>query len=229
MSQIETIPESLGDFAAVLVREISRSLALMRHDAPLIRVDRVRIRFGQPEGEDSVLTDRYPFLADGWVVEMEMDPLVQARLQGEPLPEEPAVRTLLDIFKDHSITDIKGVNRDWSAFFKHHGLETIGQLAAISTNQLSALARQRRSVKLWELHGKARLLQSDMVYFPSTALDRDRLYTLLKMDPEELLQRAGATKVSRAEIERLGEIMELLAIVVDSRVLQSMRLRDLLW
>jgi hypothetical protein len=137
-------------------------------------------------------------------------------------------QSLLDIFEDHPVSDIKGVNTDWASFFHHHKIETIGRLAAISAEEFQVLARERRSINLWEIHGKARLLKCEIPFFPSTSLDTQSLYTILKMSPDALLKGAGSHETSMAEIQRLADILEILAIVVDYKVLQAKRLEELL-
>lgn len=228
MSQEETIPKTMGDFVTLLVREISQSISLARYDAPLIQVQQVRVRFGQEEGSDSVIVNRYPFMANGWDVEMELNGKLQARLYGDPLPLESPLQSLLDIFGDHRISDIKGVNTDWASFFQRHKIETIGGLAAISAEELQVLVRERKSITLWEIHGKARLLKCEIPFFPSTSLDSETLYTILKMAPDALLARAGIHETSMAEIQRISDTMEILAIVVDYKVLQAVSLGELL-
>jgi len=223
----DTIPKSMGDFVTLLVREISQSLSLARYEARLIQVQRVRVRFGEPGGSDSVIVNRYPFMANGWDVELEMGSRIQARLDGELLPPVAEKPKLLDNLGDHPISDIKGVNTDWAGFFRQHKMTTIRSLAMLSMTGLQALARQRKSVKLWEVHAKARLLECEIPFFPSTPLDHETLYTLLKMPSATLLNRAGVHQTSTAEIERLSDTMELLAVVVDARVLQAMKLSQL--
>lgn len=224
MSQEETIPKTMGDFVTLLVREISQSISLARYDAPLIQVQHVRVRFGEEGGSDSVIVNRYPFMVNGWDVEMDLDGKLQARLYGDPLPLVSSQQSLLDIFGDHRVSDIKGVNTDWASFFKRHKIETIRRLAAISAEELQVLAGERRSITLWEMHGKARLLKCEIPFFPSTSLDSETLYTILKMAPDVLFDRVGIHETSMAEIQRLSDIMEILAIVVDSKVLQAMPL-----
>ncbi len=220
MSAEKTITESLGDFAALLTREISQALALARYEAPFIEVERVRVCFGQEEVDsDSVIVKRYPFLTDGWDVEMEMGSTVHARLHGKELPVVKS-RQLLDVFRGNQLSDIKGINTDWAAFFARHKVRTIGSLASISMAELQNLARERRSVKLWEFHGKARLLESELPFFPPTSLDNEKLYTLLKMAPDEIMARVGARRITAVEIERIAAVMEVLAIVLDSKVLR---------
>lgn len=117
MNQEENIPNTMGDFVTLLVREISQSISLARYDAPLIQVQKVRVRFGEEEGSDSVIVNRYPFMANGWDVEMDLGGILQARLYGESLPPVSPQQSLLDIFGDHPVSDIKGVNTDWASFF----------------------------------------------------------------------------------------------------------------
>lgn len=224
MSEEEKIPKTMGDFVTLLVREISQSISLARYDAPLIQVQKVRVRFGEEEGSDSVIVNRYPFMANGWDVEMDLSGKLQARLYGDLLPLVSPQQSLLDVFRDHPVSDIKGVNTDWASFFKRHKIETIGRLATISAEDFQVLAGERRSINLWEIHGKARLLKCEIPFFPSTSLNTETLYTILKMSPEALLDRAGIHETSMAEIQRLSDYMEILAIVVDSKVLQAMRL-----
>jgi hypothetical protein len=228
MNQEENIPNTMGDFVTLLVREISQSISLARYDAPLIQVQKVRVRFGEEEGSDSVIVNRYPFMANGWDVEMDLGGILQARLYGEALPLMSSRQSLLDIFGDHPVWDIKGVNTDWASFFHHHKIETIGRLAAISAEEFQVLAKERRSINLWEIHGKARLLKCEIPFFPSTSLDTQSLYTILKMSPDALLKGAGSHETSMAEIQRLADILEILAIVVDYKVLQAKRLEELL-
>ncbi len=228
MSEEENIPKTMGDFVTLLVREISQSISLARYDAPLIQVQQVRVRFGEEGGSDSVIENRYPFMANGWDVEMEMGGRLQASLYGDPLPPVSPKHTLLDIFGDHPVSNIKGVSTDWASFFQRHKIGTINDLAAISMAELQNLARERRSVTLWEIHGKARLLKCEMPFFPSTPLDKKTLYTILKMAPAALLDRAGLNKTSMSEIQRLSDNMEILAIVIDSNVLQAIQLEELL-
>ncbi len=218
----------MGDFVTLLIREISQSISLARYEAPLIQVQQVRVRFGEEGGSDSVIENRYPFMANGWDVEMELDGKLQARLYGKPLPPIPPKHALLDIFGDHPVSHIKGVNTNWASFLQGHKVETIGSLAAISGAALQVLARERRSVTLWEIHGKARLLTSEVPFFPSSSLDAENLYAILKMAPDGLLDRVGIHKTSMAEIQRLSDTMEILAIVVDSKVLKTVQLGDLL-
>ncbi len=227
MSEEKTITESLGDFAALLTREISQALALARYEAPFIEVERVRVCFGQEKVDsDSVIVKRYPFLTDGWDVEMEMGSTVYARLHGKELPVVKP-RKLLDVFSGNHISDIKGINTDWAAFFARHKVRTIGSLASISMADLQNLVRKRRSVRLWEFHGKARLLESELPFFPSTSLDNEKLYTLLKMAPDEIMSRAGSRTITKTEIDRITAVMEVLAIVIDSKVLRLTRLKKL--
>lgn len=228
MSEQENIPKTMGDFVTLLIREISQSISLARYEAPLIQVQQVRVRFGEEGGSDSVIENRYPFMANGWDVEMELGGKLQARLYGEPLPPIPPKHSLLDIFGDHPVSHIKGVNRGWASFFQRHKVETIGSLAAIPGATLQVLARERRSVILWEIHGKARLLTCEVPFFPSSSLDSETLYAILKMAPDRCLDRVGIHKTSVAEIQRLSDTMEILAIVVDSKVLKAMQLGDLL-
>jgi len=228
MSQEENIPKTMGDFVTLLVREISQSISLARYDAPLIRVQKVRVRFGEEGGSDSVIVNRYPFMANGWDVEMELNGKLQARLNGDPLPLVVPKHSLLDVFGDHRVSDIKGVNRDWASFFQRYKIETIGRLAAISAEDFQVLAREGRPINLWEIHGKARLLKCEIPFFPSTPLDTKTLYTILKMSPDALLNRAGSHKTSMAEIQRLADTIQILAIVVDYKVLQAKRLEELL-
>ena len=228
MSEKETIPKSMGDFVTLLVREISQSLSLARYEAPLVQVQQVRVRFGEEEGSDSIIVNRYPFMANGWEVELLMNAKLQARLYGEPLPPVEPRCQLLDIFGEHPVSDIKGVNTDWSGFFQKHGITTIRTLASLSMESFQTLARERNSVRLWEIHGKARLLQCEIPFFPSTSLDGENLYALLKMSPETLLDRAGLEKTSLPEIQRLADYMEILTIVIDTRVLKAMQLKKLL-
>ncbi len=226
MGEEKKLATTLGDFVTLLVREISQSLAFARYDAPLIQVQRVRIRFGEEKDSQSYIAQRYPFMADGWDVEMEMGTRLQPRLRGTLLPPVPQERALLDLFGSHPVGEIKGVNTDWSGFFTANGIITINDLESLTMTAIKDLAVQRPSVTLWEIHGKARLLRTPIPFFPSTALDGEKLYTILKMAPEDFLSRAGGTSIT--EIQRLADTMEILAIVLDATVLKSFVLEDLL-
>lgn len=228
MSEKETIPKSMGDFVTLLIREISQSLSLARYEAPLVQVQQVRVRFGEEGGSDSMIVNRYPFMANGWEVELLMNAKLQARLYGQPIPTIEPRCQLLDIFGEHPVSAIKGVSTDWAGFFQKHRIQTIRTLASLSMEGFQALAKERNSVRLWEIHGKARLLQCEIPFFPSTPLDGETLYALLKMSPETLLNRAGLGKTSLPEIQRLADYMEILAIVIDTRVLQAIPLKTLL-
>ncbi|WP_022664486.1 hypothetical protein [Desulfospira joergensenii] len=228
MNEPEPITQSMGDFVTLLVREISQSLALARHEASLVRVDRVRVRFGQEEGADSVISERYPFLADGWEVEMDLGPTLQARLLGDPIePVEPG-RPLLELFGPGPVSDIKGVDRDWADFFAEHGIKTIAGLAELSPEDLTDLARERASIRLWEIQGKARLLGCESPFFPPSPLDDHNLYEILKMGSAEILKITSVKSVTREEVRRLLEILQLLTVSLDARVLKSLSLEKFL-
>ncbi len=227
------ITASLGDFAAVLVREVSQSLLLATTEAPLIHVHTVRIRFGQPsaaekEGDDSLLLDRYPFLENGWEVEMEMDGKVQAQLAGQPLPTVAPGKPLLAVFGKMPLIRLKGINTEWTKFFAALGITTIGSLATISRDVLSKAAQLRRSVKMWEYVGKARLLEMCIPALPPTPLDGKNLYVLQQMTPAEILTALGMKKLSTREADMLLELFALLAIAIDSIALKEITLGRLL-
>lgn len=228
MNQDETLANSMGDFITLLVREISQSLALAKYEAPLVQVHKIRVRFGQEEDSESIITDRYPFLAKGWDIEMEMDGRLHARLHGEVLPSFPLKTTLADRFGSNPLSDIKGVSRDWANFFNTHQIRSIGDLAGISMAGLQDLAREKSNITLWEIHGKVRLLNCDIPFFPPSPLDGNNLYTLLKMEPQILREQAGIRAVTMDEIQRLLDILELLAIIIDARVLKNTSLSTLL-
>lgn len=227
------ITASLGDFAAVLVREISQSLLLAATDAPLVRVHAVRIRFGQPsaaeeKGDVSLLFDRYPFLENGWEVEVEMDGKVQAQLAGQPLPTVEPGKPLLSVFGEMPLIRLKGINTEWTKFFAGLGITTIGSLAAVSQEVLSEAAQRKRSVKMWEYVGKARLLEMYIPALPPTPLDGRSLYVLQQMTPAEILTALGMKKLSTREADMLLELFALLAIAIDSVVLREITLGRLL-
>ena len=225
----EDITASLGDFAAVLVREVSQSLLLAETEAPLIHVHTVRIRFGQPPAEEaeangSLLSERYPFLGDGWEVEMEMDGKVQAQLAGRPLPSIDPGKPLLAVFGDLPLTHLKGINTEWAKFFTAMGVTTIGSLASVSQETVSTFVRRKRSVKWWEYIGKARLLEMCIPALPSTPLDNKSIYSLQQMTPTEIFTALGARSLSSRETDILFELFALLAVAIDSALLKKISL-----
>ncbi len=227
----DEISASLGDFASVLVREISQSLLLAATDAPSVQVHTVRIRFGQApdeEGGSSLLVERYPFLENGWEVEMEMDGKVQAQLAGQPLlPVEPG-RPLLSVFGAMPLVSLKGIDSEWAKFFDSLGVATIAALAGVSQETLSLAVQRKRSVKLWEYVGKARMLELCIPALPATSLDGKSIYALQQMAPAEIVAGLGKKSLSTREAEMLMELLAILAVAIDSRVLKRVTLRQIL-
>ena len=131
--------QSLGDFAAILVREIAQSLLLAREHAPFVEVRTVNLRLGQlSQDEDSnetptapdglILNERYPLLDSGWQLELELDNKVQASLNGEPIDIPETSRTAIDLLGTQPVSIIKGISKEWSkrlAAANQHGA-TVG-------------------------------------------------------------------------------------------------------
>ncbi|MDD5759252.1 MAG: hypothetical protein PHI06_09235 [Desulfobulbaceae bacterium] len=227
----DEISASLGDFASVLVREISQSLLLAATDAPLVQVHTVRIRFGQAaveEGDSSLLAERYPFLENGWQVEMEMDGKVQAQLAGQPLLSTDPGRPLLAVFGDMPLISLKGINTEWAKFFDLLGVTTISALAALSQRSLSLAIERKRSVKLWEYVGKARMLELCIPALPATPLDGKSIYALHQMTPAKIIDAMGRRKLSTREADMLMALLSILAVAIDGSVLRGVTLGQLL-
>ncbi len=97
-----------------------------------------------------------------------------------------------------------------------------GKYAAQET--LSRAAESKRSVRVWEYVGKARMLELCLPALPSTLLDDKSLYTLHLMTPAEILAALGTKKLSPREFDTMMELLAILAVAIDSAVLKKITL-----
>lgn len=232
----DSIAVSLGDFAALLAREVAQALAASQYYADYLDVRSVRIRLGQlPEPGGSgdvkpgvVLAERYPFLDRGWELELEMDTQVRARKAGEPLGVEVQSRDCLALFGDHDVSVVKGVSGEWAERLGRSGITSVRALAEMSDKKLMEVIRSCNSRYPRELRGKARLLQTPLPVVSSAVPGGTTLFELLSMAEDQLRQLIGPEKISSMEAADLAAVLDILAISVDVGVLRRTTLAALL-
>lgn len=237
---------SLGDFAALLVREVTQALVLAQRYADYLDVRSVRVCLGQmPDGdgqeeaptEDAagndgggfVLTERYPFFNKGWELAIELDTHVRAKRAGAPLPVEVAERDLLDVFGDLSVAAIKGVSKEWEERLGQSGILTVRSLAVMTDKELACVMRSCGSRYPRELRGKARLLENVLPALPETPVGIVSLYDLISMQEGQVRQLIGSEKISETEAANLAAIIDILAVSLDVTVLRRYTLGMLLF
>lgn len=220
MSDETGFAQTMGDLAVVLLREVSQSLLMARQEAPLIEVTKVRIRFGQPPGADNPLALRHPTLTNGWDMEMDLNG-VETRIRSATADTitQPQ-KTLLGIFGTHPVTALKGVNTSGARLLESAQIRTIAQLAALDSQEQLRLSVQHNNLDLMDAWGKARLLDSPIPFFPAASLARSNLHSLLKMTPEQLRASTGQA-ASSTETDQLYQLLALLTVAIDSKVLQK--------
>lgn len=224
--------QSLGDFAALLVREVAQALLLARENAPFVEVRSIFLRLGKiPEGvgdevvgvEPSlILEDRYPLLDKGWELELELDNQVQAKLNGEPFVSQESLRTALDLFGSQPVAWLKGISDQWSLWFADVGVITVEQLASLKDDALLHLIKKHHSALPREFRGKASLLRVPLPALPSNVSLDGSLYEALSLSEKALHQIVGTSKVSTTEIQRIAAILDAFAITIDSEFLHQL-------
>jgi len=231
-------PQSLGDFAALLVREIAQALLLAREHAPYVAVQTVKLRLGKlPEGEPDaeapapeglILSERYPLLDGGWELELELGNQVRARIAGQPVALPAAERTALDLFGPCPTTAIKGVSRRWQERLAALQVNRVAELAQLDDGRLHRLQRQEHSLLPRDFRSKARLLATPVPSFPAGALGRLSLHEVLALTAADLRQTLSGRRVSDSELQRFDALLDALAISVDNALLRKLSLGELL-
>jgi len=237
---------SLGDFAALLVREVTQALVLAQNYADYLEVRSVRVCLGQiPDGDSNeqapaddtagsdadgfVLTERYPFFEKGWELAIELDTHVRAKRGGDPLPVEVAKRVLLDVFGALPVAAIKGVSKEWEERLRQSGILTVRSLAVMTDKELVEVMRSCDSRYPRELRGKARLLENVLPALPETPVGIVSLYDLISMQEGQVRQLIGSEKISETEAANLAAIIDILAVSLDVTVLRRYTLGMLLF
>jgi hypothetical protein len=229
-----TEQQSLGDLAALLVREIAQALLLAREDAPFVEVRSIKLRLGQLPGEDNpetaedelILSERYPLLDQGWQLELELDNQAQAKLGGEPLSVVTG-RTALDLFGPCSTVVIKGVSSRWQSWLGDLQINTVNDLAVLDDQSLQELTLEH-SQQAREFRSKARLLGTLVPSLPSGPLHQQNLAQLLRVPEAELHDQLGRKTVSVNEMLRFTALLDALSLAIDTQVLRKLRLEELL-
>jgi len=237
---------SLGDFAALLVREVTQALVLAQNYADYLEVRSVRVCLGQiPDGDGNeqapaddtagndaggfVLTERYPFFEKGWELAIELDTHVRAKKGGDPLPVEAAGRVLLDVFGDLPVAAIKGVSKEWEERLRQSGILTVRSLAKMTDKELAGVMQSCGSRYPRELRGKARLLENALPALPVTSVGMVSLYDLIFMQDAQVGQLIGSEKISTTEVAVLAAIIDILAVSLDVTLLRRYTLGALLF
>jgi len=226
--------QSLGELAALLVREVAQALLLAREDAPFVEVRSIKLKLGRLPGEDSpevsggelVLSERYPLLDQGWQLELELDNQAQAKLGGEPLSVATG-RRALDLFGPCSTVVIKGVSSRWQSWLGEFNINTVADLVALDDQRLLDLAREH-SQQAREFRCKARLLETLVPPLPAGPLHQKNLAQLLRVPAVELHDQLGRKAVSATEMLGFTALLDALSLAIDNQVLRKLRLEELL-
>jgi len=121
---------------------------------------------------------------------------------------------------------LQGVGSSWSARLAAEGVHTIADLAGLGHADAVAVGRRLRSSRIVEFFYKARAALMPCPELPASVLDSRKVFDLLIMPPEEVLQKApGLTMLM---VGRLEEFLGTLVAVVSDSSLQRCTLGQLL-
>lgn len=234
----EKLQISVGDLLRSLTHEFAVALTLVKRSHPSVLVHSVRLKLGQlpedaPEMDEPlpslILPDRYPEIDKGWQIELELDEKASASLQGKRLPIPSLdMPTTLDLFAEHPISAIQGIDVEWSQFFTDFDILKIRHLAGLEEPLLQTMTAQSHSLLPREFRQKALLLKMPLPALPDSALNELSIYDLLLLPATELHEKLGIRLVSVTEVRDLIELLDLLNIVIDSAVLRKTSLSELL-
>ena len=229
---------SLGDLLRLITQEFAVGLAMVKRSHPSVLVHSVKLKLGQspedaPEMDQLppslILPDRYPAIDKGWQVELELGEKASASLQGRPLLTPSLdVQTAFDIFAEHPISAIKGIDAKWSQFFTGFEILKVRHLAGLDESLLQTMTAQSRSLQPREFRQKALFLKIPLPVLPVSALKELLIYDLLLLPATELHEKLGLRLVSLTEVRDLIELLDLLNLVIDSAVLRKTNLSELI-
>jgi hypothetical protein len=231
---------SLGETFKLLVQEFEDALSLVKRSHPTVAVRSVKVNIGQADeqaaGEEEpapapelILSDRYPGIDKGWQLQLELGERPAASLKGVP-QQLPGVYvpTALDLYTEHPIGIIKGIDAEWTQFFAHFEISRVRHLARMDDQTLQELVAARHSLKPREFRCKAGLIETSIPLLPKSDLDGKTLYQLLLLSMEEVHEAFGVKRTALSEVTALYGLLENLTVAIDSRILQQTRLSQLL-
>ena len=237
---MKTIQLSLGELCKLVIQEFADALDVVRRTHPKVAVRSVKLKIGQvdetqkPTEENAsspelLLTQRYKGIGKGWLMELDLGERLAATLKGEP-QDLPGVYipTALDLFTEHPLKVIKGINSEWSQFFADFEITRVRHLARMDDQRLQQLIATSHSMRPREFHRKAMLLDIAVPPLPKSNLHDQSLYQLLALSVDQAHQAFGIEQVALSEVVSLYELLEVLTIVIDSRLLRQTSLAQLL-
>ncbi|ANT64651.1 hypothetical protein [Prosthecochloris sp. CIB 2401] len=222
------VGRSLREFTRQLYAETAAVVETLFTDASDnegLRLSSVRICCGTSEvnynGSVYLLPESTPWLAELRFVSE------QFSSSGNATPGE---MSLVDrsscLVADWPCSYLQGVGSSWSTRLAAEELQTIADLAGLGHADVLALGRRLRSTRVVEFYYKARAALMPCPELPASVLDDRKVFELLVMPSEEVLQQApGLTSLM---VGRLEEFLGTLVAVVTDKALQRYTLGQLL-
>ena len=236
----EKIQISFGDLCKSLVDEFAVALVMVKRSHPGVRVRSVKLKLGQtpaaepPTDEPSavtplILTERYPGSDQGWLLQLELGEGNAATFAGVKRPlVNPYAPTALDLVAEYPLSAIDGISDKWSQLLAGYDLTRVRHLARLDDAELHKIVAETSSLLVREFRQKVLLLQLPVPALPHSTLDTLSLCQILRTPTAELHQRLGRQRVSLLQVEALLEVLDTLNVVIDSRILKKIPLRQLL-
>ncbi len=228
---------SLSDLLRSITNEFAYALALVKRSHPTVLIHSVKFKLGQSSEDMSVtddqqnqliLPDRYSEIEKGWQIELELGARSSASLLGKTVSTpDQNVKTALDVFAEHPLAAIQGIDIKWSQFFADFDIQNIRHLAGLEEPLLQKMTAQSGSLLPREFRKKALLLKNPLLSLPNSSLNETSLYNLLLLSVTELHEKLGLRLISLTEVWDLIELLDLLNIVLDSAVLNQTSLSEL--
>lgn len=231
---------SFAELCRSLVEEFAVALVTVKRSHPHVRVRSIKLNIGQteediaPHEENGVepatplLAERYQGIEKGWQLQLEMGEQPSATFAGieRPLPSRTAA-TVLDFFAEQPLTVIDGISTSWERFFAAFGLTQLRHLARLEGPKLTEIMADGGNLRVREFRQKALLLKLPPPALPPSNLGEKSLYDLLHL-PLDMVQKSFTRPVTRAEVAALYEMLDILNVVVDCRLLRQTPLHELL-
>lgn len=231
---------SFTELCQSLVEEFAVALVTVKRSHPNIRVRSVQLSIGQTtediaaheangvELSPPLLAGRYRGIEKGWQLQLEMGEQSSATFAGikRPLPSRTAA-TMLDCFAGQPLTVIDGISSSWERFFAAFGLTELRHLARLEDPELADIMAEGGNLRVREFRRKALLLQLPLPALPPSSFGNSSLYDLLHLPMKEVRQ-SFSRPVTRAEVAALYEMLDILNVAVDYRLLRRTPLNELL-
>ena len=231
---------SIAELCRVLVDEFAVALVMVKRSHPNVRVRSVTLGIGQGEedfaasensediGNTPLLADRYPGSEKGWQLKLELGERTAASFAGveRPLPARTAA-TVLDLVADQPLSAIDGISTSWARFFAEFEITELIHLARLTDAQLQELIKASNSLRVREFRQKVLLLRLPLPGLPPSRFGDTSLDEVLRL-PSQTLQESFPRTVTRDEVDSLFEVLDMLNLVIDNRLLRRFNLQELL-